>query len=78
MSQVQQKQAVLLRVFKSTMPSVNFIFGNGKPAIFIAGVYRTNIDWEISALDYEVSSGHPHIFIDPEEKEVMSGHLSIL
>lgn len=62
----------MLRVFKSTMPSVNFIFGNGKPAIFQAGVYRTDVAEEIQALEYEVRLGHPHIYIDPAEQEVDS------
>jgi hypothetical protein len=61
-----------LRVFKSTIPSINFIFGNGKPAIFQGGVFRTDIPSEISALEYEIAQGHPHIFIDPNEREVDS------
>ena len=51
-----------LRVFKSTIPSVNFIFANGKPAIFQQGVFRTAVDWEIAVLetDFRWPSAHLH------------------
>ena len=62
----------MLRVFKSTLPSVNYIFGNGKPAIFINGVFRTDIANEIFALEEEVKQHHPHIYIDPKETEIDS------
>lgn len=61
-----------LRIFKSTIPSVNYIFGNGKPAIFVNGVFRTDIASEISALESEVTQHHPHIYIDPNEREIDS------
>jgi hypothetical protein len=54
-------------VFKSTIPSINYIFGNGKPAIFVQGRFCTDIPAEISELEYEVKLGHPHIFIDPND-----------
>lgn len=63
---------IQLRVFKATMASVNFIFPNGKPAIFQSGVYRTADEGEIQQLDYEISKGHPHIYVDPNEREVDS------
>ena len=52
---------ILLNVFQSTFPSINYIFGNGKPAIFQGGYYRTAIQWEIDELDNEIRMGHPHI-----------------
>lgn len=61
-----------LRVFKSTIPSVNYIFGNGKSAIFVNGVFRTDIPAEIQALEYEVTQHHPHIYIDEKEREIDS------
>lgn len=61
-----------LRVFKCTIPSVNFIFANGKAAIFQYGVYRTNMEWEISELEKEIAAGHPHIYIDAAEREIDS------
>ncbi len=61
-----------LRVFKSTIPSVNFIFANGKPAIFQQGVFRTAVDWEIAVLEAEIAAGHPHIYIDEAEREIDS------
>ena len=62
----------MLRVFKSTIPYVNYVFGNGKIAGFIKGVYRTDDEGEIASLDYEVKQHHPHIYIDPAEREVDS------
>ena len=61
-----------LHIYKSTIPNVNFSFGNGKPAIFQQGRYHTNVDWEIAALDYEIAQGHPHIYKDPAELKVES------
>lgn len=61
-----------LRVFKSTIPSVNYIFGNGKPAIFVNGVFRTDIPGEIDALQNEIAQHHPHIYIDENEREIDS------
>ena len=57
-----------LNVFQATMPSVNYIFGNGKPAIFVQGFYRTNVQWEIEEFDREIANGHPHIH-RPSKKE---------
>ncbi len=61
-----------LRVYKATLPSVNYIFRNGKPAIFISGKFCTDIPTEISELDEEVASGHPIIYIDSAEREIDS------
>jgi hypothetical protein len=62
----------MLRVFKATLPSVNYIFRNGKPAIFVNGRYTTEFPAEIEELEYEISLGHPHIYIDSAEREVDS------
>lgn len=64
-----------LQVFKSTIPFMNFIFPNGKPAIFQNGVFRTSNENEAQHLDYEISQGHPHIYRDAQEKEVMSNEV---
>lgn len=62
----------MLRVFKSTIPSVNYLFTNGKPAIFVNGTYRTDADWEITELEKEIALKHPHIYIDANEREIDS------
>ena len=61
-----------LRVFKATLPSVNYIFKNGKPAIFVNGMYTTDVPFEIEELDAEISTRHPHIFIDESMREIDS------
>lgn len=61
-----------LRVFKATLPSVNYIFKNGKPAIFVQGKFCTDVPAEIAELDEEVANHHPIIFIDSAEREVDS------
>lgn len=61
-----------LRVFKATLPSVNYVFKNGKPAIFVQGVYTTDVPFEIEELDAEIATRHPHIFIDESMREIDS------
>lgn len=61
-----------LRVFKATLPSVNYIFKNGKPAIFVNGMYTTDVPFEIEELDAEIATRHPHIFIDESMREIDS------
>jgi hypothetical protein len=62
----------ILKLYKSTIPSINFILGNGKPCIFINGRFATDVDSEISALDYEIKLGHPHIRVDDAEPTIDS------
>lgn len=64
--------AILLSVFKCTIPSIKYIFKNGKEAAFVQGVFRTAVQSEIDELTNEVSLGHPHIFIDPAEQTIAS------
>ena len=65
-----------LHVFKNRIPSCNYIFASpgisGKPAIFVGGIYRTNIQAEIDELTHEISLGHPHMFVDEAEVTVDS------
>jgi len=58
------------RVFHCAMPSCNYLFKNGKPAIFINHEYLTDIQSEIDELEAEIAYGHPHISIDAAKKEV--------
>ena len=61
-----------MRVYKATLPSVNYIFRNGKPAIFVNGKFCTDIPSEITELDEEIAAKHPIIFIDSAEREIDS------
>jgi len=61
-----------LRVFKSTIPSCNYIFQKGKSAAFVNGTYRTANEAEIAELEAEISLGHPNIYIDAAEREIDS------
>jgi hypothetical protein len=65
----------MLRVFKAHLPSVNYIFRNGKPAIFVNGRYATDMPSEIQELEEEIGFGHPHLYIDADEKEVDSAQV---
>jgi hypothetical protein len=58
------------RVFFCSIPSCNYLFKNGKPAIFINGEYYTDIASEIAELEAEISYGHPHISINADKREV--------
>lgn len=55
------------KLYKATLPSINYIFKNGKPAIFVRGRFSTNIAAEIAELDAEIAAGHPHLFVDKDE-----------
>lgn len=58
-----------LNVFQATMPSVNYVFGSGKVAVFIQGFYRTAVQWEIEELEREIANGHPHIHRPAKEED---------
>lgn len=62
----------MLRVYKATFNSLNYLFKNGKPAIFVSGRFCTDVESEIKELDEEIAQKHPHIFIDSNEREVDS------
>ena len=62
----------IMKVFKAALPSVNYVFRNGKPGIFVQGRYCTDIEAEIAELEDEISKGHPHIYIDKDEAEIDS------
>lgn len=62
-------------IFKASLPSVNYIFKNGKPAIFVAGKFATIVPAEIEELKAEIASGHPHIYIDEKEAEIDSSKI---
>lgn len=57
-------------IFKATLPSINYVFKNGKPAIFVFGKFVTAVKAEVDELKAEVEAGHPHIYIDKEEAEI--------
>ena len=66
------KEAKMLRLYKSTMFAVNFICGNGDVITFTQSKFYTDNERHIAYLDAEIKSGHPHIFVDPLEREVAS------
>ena len=61
-----------LNVYKSAIPHINYIFKNGKLAVFTNGVFRTDIEGEIQELETEIKLGHPHIYVDAAEKIIDS------
>jgi hypothetical protein len=69
---------VFKKLYKATLPSINYIFKNGKPAIFVRGKFATDIAAEVEELDNEIALGHPHIFIDPNEAEQAPGDTDLL
>lgn len=58
---------VAARVFRSNIPSVRYIFKNGKSANFLGGKYITDIVHEIRELDYEIALHHPNFSVNMEE-----------
>lgn len=55
------------KLFKSHIPSIKYLFKNGKEAIFREGKFSTNIQNEIEELTEEVAQNHPHIYIDDSD-----------
>ena len=58
------------KVFKNRLGDSVYMFRNGKSAHFIDGRFITDFEWEISELDQECKSGHPHLFIDETDFEI--------
>lgn len=53
-------------VFRSVMPSCQYVFRSGKVAPFINHEYATSMPQEIAELNYEIEMGHPHIKVSPQ------------
>lgn len=69
MSEQNQK---LLHVFKSNIPSSQYIFKSGKYAHFVDGKYFTDIESEIAELEAEIAGRHPHIYKDNGELTIVA------
>jgi hypothetical protein len=69
-------------IFKSTFPSMNYVFKNGMTAVFIGGKYVTDNLELAHELMQEVKeigktkSKHPYIYVDEEEMEIDSEALT--
>jgi hypothetical protein len=59
----------MFKLFKSCVPSVQYVFKNGKLAHFRDGRYATKIQSEIDELTETCEQGHPTFFIDNGEEE---------
>ena len=61
--------SVQFKLFKSYVPSIQFVFKNGKLAHFRDGRYATKVESEIQELTEEINNGHPTFYIDSNEEE---------
>lgn len=61
---------VVKNLFFSTFPSCSYVFRNGKPAHFIGGKYSTAIESEIKELEEEIAAGHPHLYINEQQRTI--------
>lgn len=68
----------ILKVFKSHIPSCSFFTSKGMQVPFIQGKFTTGNEEVIAELEQEIKSGHPHLYIDENEKEVDTEALSPL
>lgn len=57
-------------LFKTRMSSCNYIFPNGKTAIFVNHCYMTDNQYEIDDLNYQIAQGHKELYVDPNEVTV--------
>jgi len=67
-------ERIAVRVFRSNIASMRYIFKNGKTAAFLTdngstSKYVTNIRHEIEELDEEIALGHPNIHVREEVVE---------
>lgn len=60
----------VLKLYKCTLQSCQYVFRSGHVAKFAHGRYATEVPEEIAELDHEVLLKHPNIFIDPMEEVV--------
>lgn len=58
----------MFHIFHSTVKSCQYVFASGKTIAFIGGQYRTTDKKEIAELEAEIAAGHPHLYIDPNNK----------
>ena len=65
-------------LYKSTVPSIKYIFANGKEAPFVGGKFHTSVPSEVAELDQEVLLGHPFIYVDKDQLTVDSANLDPL
>jgi hypothetical protein len=58
------------KVFKSLIPSVNYVTQRGRTCVFQEGRFLTDVPEEIAELTQTViDKSNPHIYIDPNESE---------
>lgn len=65
--QADTSKLAVARVFRSNIPSMRYVFKQGKVAPFISGRYTTDIAHEIEELDAEIAHRHPNISANKEE-----------
>ena len=59
------------KIFKSTLPYINYVTTAGRTCVFQEGRYLTDNPQEIAELTFEIKRGNtPHIYIDPQEVEI--------
>ena len=51
------------KLYWATMPFMNFVFPNGKVAVFRHYRFATEVPSEIEVLDREVAGNHPYIYV---------------
>lgn len=59
------------KVFKSYIPSLNYVTQRGRTCTFTEGRFETDVPEEVAELNELVNSkSNPHIYIDPDEQEI--------
>lgn len=72
---MSENTEVVLKLFKSAMPSCQYIMPNGKYLYFVKGKFATDDPDEIAELEKAIKARHPHIFIDSKESEITATKL---
>lgn len=72
----EQEPVRILQLFKSTLPSCQYITKEGRYLHFKDGRFATDDAEDIAELEKEISRGHPHIYKDKKERTITSEQLA--
>lgn len=67
---------VVLKLFKSSVVSCQYIMPNGKYLYFVKGKFATDDPEEIAELEKAIKARHPHIFVDTKETEITAAKMN--
>ena len=71
-------ETVQAKLYKSNMPSMKYVFTDGREAVFRAGRFSTIEKVQQDELDAEIVKGLPFVYVDKEEATADAGEQNLL